>query len=71
MTISRLVDCVSTMGVSPVTVTVSWRPPMRISALIGITPDPGHLHALTLNRVEPGESEAEVVCPWWQISDAV
>lgn len=39
-TTSRRVDCVSTSGAAPLTVTVSETAPMRISMLIGTTPEP-------------------------------
>src|SRR5580765_7870831 len=46
--------CVSTIGVSPVTVTVSATEPTRIATLMGMTPDPVTSMPSRLTVVKPG-----------------
>src|SRR5690242_9427640 len=55
--------CVSTMGVSPVTVTVSATAPTRMAMLMGMTPDPVTSMASRLTVVKPGNVAVIVYVP--------
>ena len=63
--------CVSTTGASPVTVIVSSSEPTRRSASTVFAAAAGEKHAITLERVEPGQRERDGVCARTQIDDLI
>ena len=57
-------DCMSTIGLSPVTVMVSSTAPTRISASMFDVKFGRHLDAFALDRAEPGQRERDACrCP--------